>query len=106
MKLVVLGFLALFPLVGTAQKEPTPLLPGQVRLSATQEIKDGGSFRLRGHVEIETGSVIIYTDEAEYDPMTGALNPYGHVHIKLKNATLQLKIQDSNPQDTPVSDGK
>jgi lipopolysaccharide assembly outer membrane protein LptD (OstA) len=78
----------------------------QIVLSAEQEITQGVNVKLRGHVQIETGSVIVSADEADYDPMTGQINPRGHVRVRLRNVMPQLKIEDSNPQDTPVSDGK
>ena len=31
------------------------------------EIKDGGILKLRGHVEVFTGSITVYADEADYN---------------------------------------
>ncbi len=101
MKLVAfVSLLALGFVVFARQDRPAP--PDQVMLMAQQEIKDGALIRLRGHVHVLTSTVSIEADEADYNPISGSLDPRGHVHINLKNVTPHLKIQENNPEDLPA----
>lgn len=103
MKLIAfVSLLALGFLLFARQDRPAPLPPDQAILTAQHEIKDGALIRLRGHVHVATGSVTIEADEADYNPITGSLDPRGHVHVSLKNVSPHLKIQENNPEDLPA----
>jgi lipopolysaccharide assembly outer membrane protein LptD (OstA) len=103
MKTLALAMVALVPCLGLAQKGSNLLpSPDQITLTADQELKDGLEMKLRGNVQITTGSVAIYADEADYNPLTGALDARGHVRVSFKNATPRIMIRDSNPEDMPV----
>jgi lipopolysaccharide assembly outer membrane protein LptD (OstA) len=104
MKPLALALLAISPFVGLAQKDSIPFAsPNQIALSADQEIKDGLGMKLRGNVQIKTNSLIVYADEADYNPITGELEPRGHVRVSFKNATPHIRIQDSSPEDAPAN---
>lgn len=77
--------------------------PGKITLLAEHEIKQGGVFKLRGHVEVITDSVTVYADEGDYNPLTSDLNVRGNVHVNFKKPT-NLKITESTPEDLPVRD--
>jgi lipopolysaccharide export system protein LptA len=105
MKPLALTLLAVFPFLGSAQKDSIPLASSnQIALSADQETMDGLSMKLRGNVQITTNSLVVYADEADYNPITAGLEPRGHVRIFFKGATPHIKIQDSSPEDAPVID--
>lgn len=104
MKLAASACLLAFAFLGFAkQRQTVHVPPNQVMLWAEREVKDGPLIRLRGHVQVRTGSITIEADEADYNPVTGSLDPRGHLHISLKNVTPHLKIQDNNPEDVPTT---
>jgi hypothetical protein len=103
MKLVAfVSLLGLGLLVFAKQDRQVPVPSGQVMLWAQQEIRAGPLIRLRGNVHIATNSVSIEADEADYNPITGSLDPRGHVHVSLKNVSPHLKIQENSPEDLPA----
>lgn len=105
MSLIAISVLLLLSMnVGFGQKERTAATnPEQVTLLAEREIKDGGTLKLRGHVQVITSSTIFYADEADYNPLTGKLDARGHVHIEFKKVSPSVIIQNSAPEDVPVS---
>jgi lipopolysaccharide assembly outer membrane protein LptD (OstA) len=101
--LTIVGLALLFTGRGFCQgKQALNASPDKVTLLANNEIKTGGTLKLRGHVEISTGAITVYADEADYNPLTGDLDARGHVHINFKKATPSIKIQNGNPEDLPV----
>ncbi len=74
----------------------------EITLMAQTEMKDGGTIKLRGHVQIISAGVTVFADEADYDPLTGDLQARGHVHIVFKRTTPIVKIQHPNPEDMPA----
>ena len=92
---------------GSSQKKPaTPTGPEEIRLLAETEVKVGGSVKLRGHVQVISASTIVYADEADYDPISRAIDARGHVHIELKEGAPRVTIQNPTPEDVPVSSAK
>jgi lipopolysaccharide assembly outer membrane protein LptD (OstA) len=105
--LAVAAFLLSSVVTGSSQKKPaTPAQPEEIRLLAESEIKADGTVKLRGHVEVISGSTTLYADEADYDPLTGSLNARGHVHIEFKKGTPSITIKNPSPEDVPVSSAK
>jgi lipopolysaccharide assembly outer membrane protein LptD (OstA) len=101
--LAVAGFISISTVIGFGQKPQTPnASPDKITLLAENEIKDGGIVKLRGHVEVITGSITVYADEADYNPLTGDLDARGHVHINCKKVTPSIKIQNESPEDLPL----
>jgi len=93
--------------MGFGQKTKTlNVSPDKITLLAQNEIKDGGILRLRGHVEVITGSITVYADEADYNPLTGDLDARGHVHLNFKKVTPSVRIQSGSPEDVPLSELK
>jgi len=88
---------------GLGQKAPeTSGQPESVRLLADQETKDGGTLKLRGHVQVISAATIVYADDADYNPLTGELEARGHVHVSFKNARPKITIENATPEDLPV----
>ena len=103
-ELAFTGVLFIALSAGVGQKErATAATPEKVALSAMSEINEGGTVKLRGHVQVITSSTTVYADEADYDPLTGQLDARGHVHIDLKNKQPSISIQNSTPEDMPVT---
>jgi lipopolysaccharide assembly outer membrane protein LptD (OstA) len=69
---------------------------------AQTEVRDGGTIKLRGQVQIISAGVAVFADEADYDMLSGDLQARGHVHVVFQKSMPAAKIQDSNPEDTPV----
>ena len=76
--------------------------PDKVTLSANWETRNGGLIELRGHVQITASPMIVSADEADYDPLTGDLEPRGHVRVTFGKLTPTLKIENSTPEDLPA----
>ena len=88
---------------GVGQKAPeTSGQTEPVRLLADQETKDGGTLKLRGHVQVISATTIVYADEADYNPLAGELEARGHVHVAFKNARPKITIENATPEDLPV----
>jgi lipopolysaccharide export system protein LptA len=79
---------------------------GEVRILAEHEVKEGGTLKLRGHVEVRSGSMTVHADEAEYNALNGRVEARGHVHIELGKTTPKITIQNSTPEDSPVAPGR
>lgn len=76
---------------------------GEVRILAEHEVKQGGTVKLRGHVEVSSGSMTVHADEAEYNAFTGKVDARGHVYMDLGKTTPKITIQNSSPEDSPVA---
>jgi lipopolysaccharide assembly outer membrane protein LptD (OstA) len=98
--LAIAGFLSISTVADFGQnKQSVNALPDKITLLAESEIKDGGILKFRGHVEVITGSMTVYADEADYDPSTGDFDAHGHVHINFKKVTPAMKVQNASPED-------
>ncbi len=105
--LAITALLSISASMGFGQKKPaTPAKPEHITLMAEHEIKDGGTVKLRGHVQVITTSATIYADEADYNPLTGEVDARGHVRIDLKKGNPSITILNSTPEDVPVSSSK
>src|SRR4051812_19074476 len=103
----IAAFTSLFTVVGLAQRSETPnTSPDKVTLLADSEIKTGGTVKLRGRVQVVTGSITLYADEADYNPLIGDLDARGHVHVTFKKVMPSIKIQNGNPEDMPLQNAK
>jgi lipopolysaccharide assembly outer membrane protein LptD (OstA) len=102
--LVIAGLLSISTVVGFGQNKQTVNTSlDKITLLVESEIKDGGIIKLRGHVEVITGSRTVHADEADYNPLTGDLDPRGHVHINFKKVTPIMKVQNASPEDLPAN---
>jgi lipopolysaccharide assembly outer membrane protein LptD (OstA) len=99
----VIALFYMFPMVGSTQRQGAmPTHPEEISLLADHEVKEGGTLKLRDHVEIVTASATIYADEADYNPLTGEVDARGHVHITLKKAKPKVTIKNPYPEDLPA----
>jgi hypothetical protein len=98
--LAITSFLLIAASIGFGQMErATVAAPDPIKLLAKSEVKEGGTLKVRGHVQVITSSTTVYADEADYNPLTGQLNARGHVHIDFRNAKPSITIQNSTPED-------
>jgi lipopolysaccharide assembly outer membrane protein LptD (OstA) len=97
------AFLSVLIPTGFSQKKvATPAKAEQVTLLAEREIKEAGTLKLRGHVQVVTPSTTIYADEVDYNPLAAEVDARGHVRIDLKKATPTITVQNSTPEDLRV----
>jgi lipopolysaccharide assembly outer membrane protein LptD (OstA) len=102
--LAIAGFIWISIVMGFGQKNQTlNASADKITLSAENETKDSGIFKLRGHVEVITGSMTVYADEADYNPLTGDLDAHGHIHVHFTKVTPSMKIQNASPEDLPAT---
>ncbi|HWP85209.1 MAG TPA: LPS assembly protein LptD [Terriglobia bacterium] len=76
---------------------PNPLQavgsPETVEMRADAQERDGDRYRLRGHVEIAYGAMLLTADEAEYDASTGELTASGAVHFTEKRQQASIRAR-------------
>jgi lipopolysaccharide assembly outer membrane protein LptD (OstA) len=102
--LAIAGFISVYGLMGFGQNNQSlNAPPDKITLLAENEIKDGGILKLRGHVEVITGSMTVHADEADYNALTGDLDAHGHVHINFRKVTPTIKVQNASPEDLPAT---
>lgn len=103
MRLAVTGLLIVWAGTGFGHRDRTvSAQPEQIKLVADYEVKQGGTLKLRGHVQVISAAVTVYADEADYNPLTGNIDARGNVRIDLKKVTPKITIQNSTPEDLPV----
>ncbi len=102
--LATAGFISICTVMGFGQNNQSRnSSPDKITLLAENETKDGGILKLRGHVEVITGSMTVYADEADYNALTGDLDAHGHVHINFGKVTPAMKVQNASPEDLPAT---
>lgn len=101
--LVFTAFLSISATIVFGQKEHA-ISPKaeQITVLAEHEVRDGGTLKLRGHVQVVSPSTTVYADEADYNPLTGDVDARGHVHITFKSKP-SITIQNSTPEDMPAT---
>jgi lipopolysaccharide assembly outer membrane protein LptD (OstA) len=62
----------------------TPLKHSEMLVHAIHQETNGVVLHLTGNVSIESDSMVLRADEADYDPDTQEIVPRGNVRIKLK----------------------
>ena len=75
---LALGALAL------GQEASSKLGPGDFLIKAKAQERNGSVVRLHGDVIIETESVILHADNADFDMESREIRPIGNVSLKLK----------------------
>src|SRR5207249_8111957 len=71
---------------------PSAIRSEDVTIRAIEQEKDGPIFHLRGKVEIDYGTYVLYADSADYNSNTGDATADGHV------------VLDGAPNDDHVKD--
>jgi LPS-assembly protein len=61
---------------------PNAPAPGDVRVSALQQEKQGSVYKLRGQSQVETVDSLLRADEIDYDEETGDAEARGHVYFQ------------------------
>ena len=105
MKLLAIAALgSVFAVVGVGQRgQSLSASSSTIILRAENETKQGGSIKLRGHVEVIAGQITVSADEADYDPLSGSLETRGRVYVTFKGVTPAVKIENASPEDLPAT---
>jgi lipopolysaccharide assembly outer membrane protein LptD (OstA) len=62
----------------------TPIQRGELRIMSLTQERAGSVIHLTGKVMVETDSMVLQADEADYNSDTREIRAKGAVHIKLK----------------------
>jgi LPS-assembly protein len=61
---------------------PNAPAPGDVRISALLQEKEGSFYKLRGQAQVEMTDMLLRADEIDYDDETGDAEARGHVYFQ------------------------
>jgi lipopolysaccharide assembly outer membrane protein LptD (OstA) len=75
---------ALILCVAVAALAQTPIPHGEIRIEALKQEMTGSVAHLSGNVTIETDTVLLHADRADFDQDTHEIVADGNVRLKLK----------------------